>query len=275
MKRLPFRFLGIAMGLLIGTTLAMLVIAVRRAKLRSENATLALRESDGTLQSDADTSESVALSNAALPDPGRRRQLQELAEASASEPNWTRAFELTERSGETVRSEDLRGQPYVVCFFFSTCPGTCKRQSGEMRLLQSKFKGQPIKLVSISVDPEVDTPELLREYAEGFGADPKQWLFLTGELENIIKVGSEMFFLPGVERRGHPDRFCLVDAEGRLVGSYIWLDPDERQSLIQHIEALLAETADSSSGVNAGSRQDAAKPDAAKPDVPSGSAGGV
>ena len=144
-----------------------------------------------------------------------------------------------------------------------------------MRLLQSKFKGQPIKLVSISVDPEVDTPELLREYAEGFGADPKQWLFLTGELENIIKVGSEMFFLPGVERRGHPDRFCLVDAEGRLVGSYIWLDPDERQSLIQHIEALLAETAHSSSGVNAGSRQDAAIPETAKPDVPSGSAGGV
>lgn len=240
MKRFQLRFLGIAMGLLIGTTLAMLVIAVRRARLRSESATLALQESDGTAQAELGAKDAEELSNAAPPDPGRRRQLQELAEATAAEPNWTRRFELTERSGETVRSEDLLGEPYVVCFFFSTCPGTCKRQSGEMRLLQSKFKGRPIKLVSISVDPEVDTPELLREYANGFAADPKQWLFLTGDLDNIIRVGSEMFFLPGVERRGHPDRFCLVDAEGRLVGSYVWLDPDERELLTEHIEALLA-----------------------------------
>jgi protein SCO1/2 len=108
-----------------------------------------------------------------------------------------------------------------------------------MRLLQSKFKGKPIKLVSISVDPDIDTPEVLKEYAEGFGADPDQWLFLTGELENIVKVGSEMFYLPGVERRGHPDRFCVVDAQGTLVGSYIWLDPDERDQLVAHIEELL------------------------------------
>jgi hypothetical protein len=64
-------------------------------------------------------------------------------------------------------------------------------------------------------------------------------LFLTGELQNIIKIGSEMFFLPGVEKRGHPDRFCLVDAKGELVGSYVWLDQEERELLVAHIEELL------------------------------------
>jgi protein SCO1/2 len=169
-----------------------------------------------------------------------RRQLAQLREAAKQEPNWTRSFELIERSGAMVRSEELKGEPYVVCFFFSTCPGTCKRQSSEMRLLQGKFKGQPIRLVSISVDPDVDTPEGLATYAEGFIADPKQWLFLTGKLDDIIRVGTEMYFLPGVERRGHPDRFCLVDAQGDLVGSYVWLDEEERELLVKHIEELLA-----------------------------------
>lgn len=109
-----------------------------------------------------------------------------------------------------------------------------------MRLLQSKFKGKPIKLVSISVDPDVDTPEVLSEYAKNFNADKDRWLFLTGPLDDVIKVGTEMFFLSGVERRGHPDRFCLVDAKGELVGSYVWLDPEEREQLVAHIEELLA-----------------------------------
>jgi protein SCO1/2 len=108
-----------------------------------------------------------------------------------------------------------------------------------MRLLQSKFKDKPIRLLSISVDPEVDTPEVLSAYADSFNADPNQWLFLTGELQNIIKIGSEMFFLPGVEKRGHPDRFCLVDAKGERVGSYVWLDQEERELLVAHIEELL------------------------------------
>jgi cytochrome oxidase Cu insertion factor (SCO1/SenC/PrrC family) len=173
------------------------------------------------------------------PDPGDRRKLVELRQAVANEPAWTRSFTLTERSGRLVKSEELLGEPYIVCFFFSTCPGTCKRQSSEMRLLQSKFKGKPLKLVSISVDPEVDTPEVLTEYANNFNADKDRWLFLTGKLDDIIKVGTEMFFLPGVEKRGHPDRFCLVDAKGELVGSYVWLDPEQRDQLIAHVEELL------------------------------------
>jgi protein SCO1 len=240
MNRRVFQLLMVLLGVVIGTTGAMLRIKVGRVMSDRDAATAKLDPKDSAGEVSTEVSD-AKFDQDAQPtrDPGNRRSLAELRQAAMLEPNWTRSFELTERSGQKVRSEDLVGQPYVVCFFFSTCPGTCKRQSGEMRLLQSKFKDKPIRLLSISVDPEVDTPEVLSAYAEGFNADPKQWLFLTGELQNIIKIGSEMFFLPGVEKRGHPDRFCLVNAQGELVGSYVWLDQEERELLVQHIEELL------------------------------------
>ena len=236
MNRRVFQLLMVLLGIVIGTTGAMLRIKVGRV-MSGREAPMATLEPEDPIGDVSD----AKFDQDAQPtrDPGNRRSLAELRQAAMLEPNWTRSFELTERSGQKVRSEDLVGQPYVVCFFFSTCPGTCKRQSGEMRLLQSKFKDKPIRLLSISVDPEVDTPEVLSAYADSFNADPKQWLFLTGELQNIIKIGSEMFFLPGVEKRGHPDRFCLVDAKGELVGSYVWLDQEERELLVKHIEELL------------------------------------
>ncbi|MFN6131035.1 MAG: SCO family protein [Planctomycetota bacterium] len=231
MNRNLFRALGVLLGLFAGTMGSMVSIQWRRAARPPQYSEQALDVPDATSQPAVD---------APAPDPGDRRRLLELRQAVANEPNWTRTFSLTERSGRMVKSDELLGEPYVVCFFFSTCPGTCKRQSSEMRLLQSKFKDRPIKLVSISVDPEVDTPEVLTEYANAFNADKDRWLFLTGSLDDIIKVGTEMFFLPGVERRGHPDRFCLVDAKGDLVGSYLWVEPEQRELLSAHIEELLA-----------------------------------
>jgi protein SCO1/2 len=236
-NRRVFQALMILLGIVIGTSGAILRKKYASSRANRESVSDVSKLSDQEQSSDDPNDPQTERPR----DPGNRLQLAQLRQASKLEPNWTRSFELTERSGETVRSEDLLGQPYVVCFFFSTCPGTCKRQSGEMRLLQSKFKDKPIRLVSISVDPDNDTPEALRAYADGFNADPKQWLFLTGDLEKIIKVGTEMFFLPGVEKRGHPDRFCLVNAQGELVGSYVWLDSEERELLVKHIEELLVD----------------------------------
>ena len=181
MNRRVFQLLMVLLGVVIGTTGAMLRIKVGRVMSDRDAATPKLDPKDSAGEVSTDVSD-AKFDQDAQParDPGNRRSLAELRQAAMLEPNWTRSFELTERSGQKVRSEDLVGQPYVVCFFFSTCPGTCKRQSGEMRLLQSKFKDKPIRLLSISVDPEVDTPEVLSAYADGFNADPKQWLFLTG-----------------------------------------------------------------------------------------------
>ncbi len=104
---------------------------------------------------------------------------------------WMTEFTLTERSGQMVSSDDLKGKPYVVSFFFSTCPSICVQQNQKVQELQREFAGTEVRFVSISVDPETDTPEALREYAARFNADPDKWLFMTGELLYIRRVGAE------------------------------------------------------------------------------------
>lgn len=139
---------------------------------------------------------------------------------------WLSRFELTERSGDLVKSEQLLGQPYVVSFFFSTCPSICVQQNQKLKELQDRFEGRGVKFVAISVDPETDTPEQLREYAARFGADKEQWLFLTGDLTYIRRIGAEIFQQP-VNKKFHTERFVLVDPQGKIEGMYSW--PEERQ----------------------------------------------
>jgi protein SCO1/2 len=105
-------------------------------------------------------------------------------------------------------------------------------------LLQEQFSGQPIRWISITCDPEVDNPEVLSIYAEQFKADPEQWLFLTGELDYIRRVGAEIFFVP-VDRRFHADKFLLVDADGNLFRTYDWAEDTAWQNLLKDIQAMI------------------------------------
>lgn len=139
---------------------------------------------------------------------------------------WLSRFELIERSGELVKSDDLIGQPYVVSFFFSTCPSICVQQNQKLKELQDKFQGEGVRFIAISVDPETDTPERLREYAARFGADEKQWLFMTGDLTYIRRIGAEVYRQP-VDKKFHSERFVLVDPAGEIEGFYNW--PEKRQ----------------------------------------------
>ena len=157
---------------------------------------------------------------------------------AGSDAEWLQKFELTERSGKTVDSEALKGKPYVLSFFFSTCPTICKRQNDKIAQLQQKFKGQSIKFVSITCDPEVDSPEVLSIYADGFKADPEQWLFLTGDLTYIRRVGAEMYFLP-VDRRFHAEKLLLIDADGKIYGAYNWNLSDQFSSLQTDITSMI------------------------------------
>lgn len=158
---------------------------------------------------------------------------------NGSDEEWLTKFELTERSGERIGSQELKGQPYVAGFFFSTCPSICVQQNSKVKELQEKFKDEPIRFLSISCDPEVDNPEVLSEYAERFGASKDQWLFFTGQMDYIRRVGAEIFSL-GVVRRGHPEKFALVDAEGKPYGLYTWSDEGQWSALIRDIEKMLA-----------------------------------
>ena len=168
--------------------------------------------------------------NSVTPDDAREIDPDAVEKASVTKPpedeEWLSRFELLERSGERVRSEDLVGQPYVVSFFFSTCPSVCVQQNQKLKQLQDEFETEDVRFLAISVDPEHDRPEQLREYAARFGADKDQWLFLTGELPYIRRVGAEVFQLP-VDKKFHTERFVLVDPEGKIEGWYSW--PEEKQ----------------------------------------------
>jgi protein SCO1 len=173
------------------------------------------------------------------PDPGKRAMLASLVESARNEDRWLKEFEFVDQTGEKVTSESLRGQPYVACFFYTTCKSSCPRQISQMQLLAKKLKNKPIRFVSITVDPEVDTPEVLAAYAQNIEANPAKWKFLHGPMDYTQRVGVEKFFLEGVVKRDHPDRFCLVNAQGDIIGSYYWMDVDERDLLEKHIAEIL------------------------------------
>lgn len=151
---------------------------------------------------------------------------------------WLSQFELTERSGKTIKSEDLLGQPYVVSFFFSTCPSICVQQNQKIKELQDQFEGKKVRFVAISVDPETDTPEKLREYAARFGADKDQWLFMTGDLTYIRRIGAEIYQQP-VNKKFHSERFILVDSSGAIEGFYNWPEKVQFRKLQEKIAQML------------------------------------
>ena len=104
-------------------------------------------------------------------------------------------FELVDQDGQTVRQGDLKGSPFALAFIFTTCTGPCPVISSNMVQLQSELEGTGIGLVSMSVDPEYDTPAVLKAYAQKVGADTKRWRLLTGDEEVIDDLIEKSMYL--------------------------------------------------------------------------------
>ncbi len=105
-------------------------------------------------------------------------------------------FSLIQRDGRRVTLADLRGKVWIANFIYTHCTETCPLQSAQMARLQEELKTEPdFRLMSITVDPQQDTPEVLSEYATRFGADRERWLFLTGNKRAIYALAVEGFRL--------------------------------------------------------------------------------
>lgn len=167
--------------------------------------------------------------------------VEQVSAPGANQPGWLKEFTLTERSGEQVESEDLHGKVQVACFFFARCQASCRKQTETMRAVQDDYQGKDVVFLSITCDPSFDTPQALSEYADEFEAPKDQWLFLTGDMNYLKRVGGEAFFLP-VEERGHVDRFAVRDKWGNFRGAFDWTDPAEIVKLKVLVDKLLAET---------------------------------
>ena len=159
--------------------------------------------------------------------------------------NTVPEFTLTERSARSVKNQELTGQIWIADFVYTSCGGICPIMTEKMRKLQDMLPEQ-IRLVSFSVDPDVDTPAVLTEYAKKFGADPNRWLFLTGNKESLFKLSKEGFKLAVADDSGtelepitHSSRFVLVDRQGRIRGYYSMDEPSELAHIVSDAKSLL------------------------------------
>ncbi len=170
-------------------------------------------------------------------------------------------FELTERSGETVTLDSLKGRVWIANFIFTRCAGPCPLVSAAMAKLQKDLENHPrrddIVLVTFTVDPTYDTPQVLRDYAAGFAADAAKWLFLTGDREVMWRLVEDGFKLPVFDNAddplmpiGHSLKFVLVDQRGDIRGYFHGVPqqlpdgttlPHERDALLAAVNHLLSE----------------------------------
>jgi cytochrome oxidase Cu insertion factor (SCO1/SenC/PrrC family) len=157
-------------------------------------------------------------------------------------------FTLTERSGKNVSLSDLKGQVWVADFIFTNCADTCPMMSNRMKDLQETAIQNGIRLVSFTVDPNRDTTDVLKSYADQYGAQGDRWLFLTGKEQYIHQLAMNGFHL-GVEKEQEQNpilpsnKFVLVDRRGRIRGYYEDSTPEEKHELIRAITALQKEPA--------------------------------
>jgi protein SCO1/2 len=131
-------------------------------------------------------------------------------------------FSLVNQDNEARTKDDFRGQTWVAAFMFTTCSDICPMMAKHIAGLQKSFhKAEHVKFVTITVNPENDSPEVLKAYAERFGAETKQWIFLTGSRETITNLAVRSFKLGDInEPVFHSAKLTLVDGQGRIRGYY-------------------------------------------------------
>ncbi|HEY6928393.1 MAG TPA: SCO family protein [Thermoanaerobaculia bacterium] len=142
-------------------------------------------------------------------------------------------FSLTDQTGHTVQLSKLRGQSVALTFIYTRCPvaTACPMTTAKFSQLDALLRGKGIgRLLTITVDPEHDTPQVLAEYAKHVGADPKRWSFLTGPPQDVARVGADLGVIY------YPDRGQIVHSLAAAV-----IDPDGKLSTIYYGEAWQAE----------------------------------
>lgn len=156
------------------------------------------------------------------------------------------AFELIDQTGAPLSRDSLRGNIWITDFFFTRCQGPCPLLTARMAELQKALvKAPEVKLVSFTVDPEHDTPEVLRAYGAGFQADPARWKFVTGDPDTVRKVITGGFLQTiGEDEQGellHGTMFLLVDGHGMVRGIYSLDDPELIPKILMGTGNLLRE----------------------------------
>jgi len=171
----------------------------------------------------------------------RLETMQVVLDESWKSDELLKDYKLAERSGRLFDSHELDGQVHVVSFFFTSCPTACFRQNMQVQLLHEAFASKGVKFVSITCDPDKDSPQVLAEYARRFRAREDAWYFLTGDLLHIRRVAAEVYRV-ALDKETHSEKLIVVDRWGAMRGTYHWSKTDEMAAIRLQLDRLLAET---------------------------------
>ncbi len=160
-------------------------------------------------------------------------------------PEWS----FINQDNEVYNSDSLKGKIYIADFFFTTCPSICPAMTVNMSQLYWKLDKKyykEVQFVSYTVNPEYDTPEVLKKYAKDNAFSEERWNFLTGDKQKIYELGVHGYYLSTQEdvlAPGgflHSEKFVLVDKEGRIRGVYNGTDDEEVGKLADDVAMLIA-----------------------------------
>ena len=159
------------------------------------------------------------------------------------EPTKVPNFSFTNQNGKTITNTDYDGKVYVVEFFFTTCPSICPIMNRNMVRIQNEFYGNPdLGIASFSINPEHDTPQILKAYAESYKITNPNWHLLTGDKTEIYTLANEGFHIYAGESLDsdevfeHSGLFALIDKEGNIRSRY-----DENGNPVIYYDGLEAE----------------------------------
>lgn len=161
-------------------------------------------------------------------------------------------FSFLNQYGEKISQKDVENNVFVVEYFFTTCGTICPTMNRNMQLVQKEFvKEKSLKILSFTVDPDIDTVAQMKMYAEGHGAIAGKWHFLTGEKAKLYNLARTSFFvLKPAEAQNlgdagsdfiHTNNFVLVDKQKRIRGYYDGTSMKEVNHLIEDVKILLSE----------------------------------
>src|SRR6266487_1164473 len=175
----------------------------------------------------------------------RQLEVNALRQRTVSSYGTVPEFVLVNQDGKNFGSAQLREKIWIADFIYTTCPGPCPMISSRMSELQKPLEKTDVHLVSFSVDPEKDTPDVLGSYAERLQAEPGRWDFLTGPKPVIYKLSHDSFKLAvsdGSDAQGipvHSTRMVLVDRHAQIRGYYDATEADAITKLVADTTHLL------------------------------------
>jgi protein SCO1/2 len=176
-----------------------------------------------------------------------RAQTNQLAHRQLQSLGTVPEFRLTNQNGQPFGSAELKGKIWIADFIFTSCPGPCPIISSRMAEMQKPLAKSDVHLVSFTVDPQNDTPQVLREYADRLKAQEGRWDFLTGRVDaiySLTKNGFKLAVSDGADELGRPvhsTRAVLVDRRGAIRGYYDMTAPDGVTTMLADTSHLLRE----------------------------------